>query len=98
MTVEAGDSAAEAGARVDPFLATESIMRERRGKAYDMRPLIEQVDVSTTPAGEVRLHMRLSARPSATARPEEVLDQLGIPSDTTRIERTRLIFSDSPVK
>ena len=84
--------------RLSLMLDASTLPRERRGKAYDMRPLIEQVDVSTTPAGEVRLHMRLSARPSATARPEEVLDQLGIPSDTTRIERTRLIFSDSPVK
>ncbi len=42
-----------------------------------------------------RLHMRLSAREGATGRPEEVLDALGIPSETTRIERTRLILQEA---
>jgi hypothetical protein len=38
--------------------------------------------------------MRLAAREGATGRPEEVLDALGIPLETTRIERTRLILQD----
>jgi hypothetical protein len=36
--------------------------------------------------------MRLAARDGATGRPEEVLDALGIPLETTRIERIRLIL------
>jgi hypothetical protein len=36
--------------------------------------------------------MRLAAREGATGRPEEVLDALGIPLETARVERTRLIF------
>jgi hypothetical protein len=40
----------------------------------------------------MKLFMRLAARDAATGRPEEVLDVLGIPFETTRIERTRLIL------
>jgi len=36
--------------------------------------------------------MRLTAREAATGRPEEVLDAIGIPSETARIERARLIL------
>jgi len=36
--------------------------------------------------------MRLAARDGATGRPEELLDALGIPLETTRVERTRLIL------
>ena len=84
--------------RVSLLLNATSLLRERRGKSYDMRPLIEGINLIAEPAGEAGLHMRLSARAGATGRPEEVLEQLGIPSDTTRIERTRLIFADSLVQ
>jgi uncharacterized protein (DUF2344 family) len=99
-------------------LATESLPRQRRGKTYDLRPLIEELsllpsELSALPATagaprsgshtdpgkgqperpEARLFMRLAARAGATARPEEVLDVLGIPPDAARIERTRLILA-----
>ena len=74
--------------RVGSVMETASIPRERRGKSYDLRPLIESLEVS--PEGTI--HMRLSAREGATGRPEEVLDMLGIAFEGTRIERTRLIF------
>lgn len=73
--------------RIETLLATDSLPRERRGKAYDLRPLIEALTLN---AG--RLWMRLTAREGATGRPEEVLDALGIPLEDARIERTRLIF------
>ncbi len=74
-------------------METESLPRERRGKPYDLRPLIEQL--SSLPSGEgmgVRVFMRLAAREGATGRPEEVLAELGIPVESARVERTRLIF------
>ena len=79
--------------KVDSVLESESIIRTRRGKEYDLRPLIESL--SPFPSGEgsgVRVFMRLAAREGATGRPEEVLDVLGIAFEETRIERTRLIF------
>ena len=81
--------------KVDSVLESESIIRERRGKKYDLRPLIEALASSPLPMGEeqgMRIIMRLAAREGATGRPEEVLDVLGIPFEETRIERTRLIF------
>jgi len=75
--------------RVDSLLEAACLPRERRGKAYDLRPLIEQVSLLDNP---LRLWMLLSAREGATGRPEEVLEQIGIPADTVRVERTRLIF------
>lgn len=73
--------------RIESVMESESIIRERRGKAYDLRPLIEEL-VSL----EGKVHMRLAARDGATGRPEEVLDMLGIAFEGTRIERTQIIF------
>ena len=76
--------------RVGSVMEAASIPRERRGKSYDLRPLIESLEVS--PEGTI--HMRLSAKEGATGRPEEVLDILGIAFEGTRIKRTRLIFQN----
>lgn len=73
--------------RIESALAAESILRERRGKKYDLRPLIESIE-----AMDDKIVMLLAAREGATGRPEEVLDVLGIAFEETRIERTRLIF------
>lgn len=88
--------------RIDSVLASESIMRERRGKTYDLRPLIEKLEFmelgGSPPVQEQapalqKVFMRLAAREGATGRPEEVLDMLGIAFEETRIERTKLIFT-----
>jgi radical SAM-linked protein len=90
--------------KVDSVLESESILRERRGKKYDLRPLIESLTPIPSPTRAERsdsgdeagrgekILMRLTAREGATGRPEEVLDVLGIAFEETRIERTRLIF------
>jgi len=75
--------------KVASVLESESILRVRRKKEYDLRPLIEILTLST----DTQLFMRLTAREGATGRPEEVLDALGIPLEDTRIERTRLLFT-----
>ena len=74
--------------RIDSVMETGSIIRERRGKTYDLRPLIEELKSLSSD----KIFMRLTAREGATGRPEEVLDVLGIAFDETRIERTRLNF------
>ena len=74
--------------RVDSVMEAESIIRTRRGKEYDLRPLIEKLEMPS----EGKINMKLSAREGATGRPEEVLDELGIAFEETRIERTRLNF------
>jgi radical SAM-linked protein len=79
--------------RVDSVLQAASIPRERRGKAYDLRPLIETLEVS-----DDTIAMRLAAREGATGRPEEVLDLLGIAFEDVKIERTRLVFNSPSLK
>jgi radical SAM-linked protein len=80
--------------KVESVMMAESIVRERRGKSYDLRPLIEMMSVITQADGTAWLKMTLAAREGATGRPEEVLSALGIEPETARVERTRLIFKD----
>lgn len=81
---------------INAVMGATSLPRERRGKTYDLRPLIEELrmmeSVQEQAPGLHTIHMRLSAREGATGRPEEVLDALGIAFEETRIERTQLIF------
>ncbi|HSB00636.1 MAG TPA: TIGR03936 family radical SAM-associated protein [Anaerolineales bacterium] len=74
--------------KVDSVLAAAVLPRERRGKTYDLRPLVETMNL----LDNHKIFMRLAAREGATGRPEEVLDVLGIAFEETHIERTRLIF------
>lgn len=78
--------------RIESALASESIFRERRGKKYDLRPLIQSLE-----AADDTITMLLAAREGATGRPEEVLDVLGIAFEATMIERTRIIFNPAKV-
>ena len=70
------------------LLAKSTLPRERRGKAYDLRPLIEKLTV----VSQNKIFMRLTARAAATGRPEEVIDAMGIALENTQIERISLIF------
>lgn len=74
--------------RIDSVMELKTVPRERRGKMYDLRPLVEELKLLS----DDKIFMRLVAREGATGRPEEVLDVLGIAFEETRIERTRLIF------
>lgn len=82
---------------VAEMLAAESLPRERvrkgKRKSYDLRPLV--LDASVIPAKgdqpqQLILHLR--AEPSATGRPDETLDQLGIDPLVPHIHRTKLHF------
>jgi radical SAM-linked protein len=100
VTLRGPADASELKRQIDSVMETESIIRERRGKTYDLRPLIEELEILESdgppPAQEgvpvVRILMRLAAREGATGRPEEVLDTLGIAFEETHIERTSLLF------
>jgi radical SAM-linked protein len=81
--------------RVTELLSSVSIPRQRRGKNYDLRSLILSLEIQTTEtlASPVLL-MSLRASPAATGRPEEVLSELGILPENTRITRTRLVLKN----
>ena len=93
ITFLAPPPAAELEARVGTLLAASSMPRERRGRHYDLRPLIQSLQVAggTSERGPVIL-MRLTALEGATGRPDEALDALGLPRENARIERVALII------
>lgn len=74
------------------LLAKESIQRERRGKIYDLRPLIEEATFFQKESSAI-IQLRLAARPGATGRPEEILEELGVDPFSVDIERTEIILA-----
>lgn len=80
--------------RLKALLAATDRPRQRKGKTYDLRPLIETLALAQTETpDQVDLLMRLAARPGATGRPDEVLSALRIPPEGVRIQRRRLILT-----
>jgi radical SAM-linked protein len=68
------------------LLASETLPRERRGKPYDLRPLIWGLSREGN-----TLRMRLQLAPAATGRPEEVLIALALENFPVLIRRTCLL-------
>lgn len=82
-------------AQIQRVLGASSIIRQRRDKSYDLRPLIETLELQ--PGSDPRqpvLEMLLAARDSATGRPDEVLVELGLNPNRARITRTSLFFTN----
>ena len=81
------------GNAVSDLLAASSIIRQRRGKDYDLRPLILNLgfDESGPPAN---LLVRLALGDAGTGRPDEVLDALGLDIVSVKVERTAIGFDD----
>lgn len=81
---------AQVGERVGELLASTSLPRTRRGKPYDLRPLLEALEYD---GSGPTLRMQLAAREGAAGRPEEVVDALGIDPASVRAVRTRLVLA-----
>ena len=98
VTLTEAVSGSELERKIASVMESTSLPRERRGKPYDLRPLIRELSLTPCPSPSgrgdgVRVFMHLLARENATGRPEEVLDVLGIEFEGTRIERSRLRFT-----
>jgi radical SAM-linked protein len=79
--------------RTQSLLNSETLPRDRRGKAYDLRPLIESIDwIDPNQQGEKRFKLRLAARTGATGRPDEVLDAMDIMPHQARVHRSQLFL------
>jgi radical SAM-linked protein len=79
--------------KIVEVLEAEHIIRERRNKTYDLRPLIEDLHVSEEGAEGQCLDMRLANREGATGRPDEVCLALDLDPTSCAIHRTRIILS-----
>jgi radical SAM-linked protein len=88
----ASDAESQLEDRLERLLAAESLLRQRRGKEYDLRPLIEDLRLEHRDGVSAVLRMRLTARPGATGRPDEVLAALQVSLRGAHIERTAIVF------
>jgi radical SAM-linked protein len=79
--------------RIERLLASDTLPRERRGKAYDLRPRILSLAQDNN-----ALRMRLRLEPDATGRPDEVLSTLGMESLPVLVGRERLVLRESEGK
>jgi radical SAM-linked protein len=79
--------------KIKTLFAEDEIIRRRRKKTYDLRPLILALQVQPLSDEEPGLTMRLLAEPGATGRPDEVLDALGYENTQYLVTRTQLILS-----
>ncbi|MCX7682934.1 MAG: TIGR03936 family radical SAM-associated protein [Anaerolineae bacterium] len=97
VTAEWDAPAAQVEERIHSIMAMTELPQMRRGKAYDLRPLIERLWLEDYTAGSITLGMQLAAREGATARPEAVLEALGIGTGGERLvryHRKRLILTN----
>lgn len=78
--------------KVTTLMNAETVIRTRRKKTYDLRPLILSLAVVAF-EGEIGLNMTLSADPGATGRPDELLDALGFSNTDYLVRRTRVVLA-----
>jgi hypothetical protein len=79
--------------RLKNLEAAQTVIQTRRGKDYDLRPLIESLEVvEASESQPLQIRMKLSAREGKTGRPEEVLSVLGITLEQALIKRECLVF------
>lgn len=75
--------------KIARLLNQHNIIRTRRKKEYDLRPLINQLELVTSETVP-HLMMNLKSQEGATGRPEEVLAELGFDLQDIRIIRTMI--------
>lgn len=80
--------------RLKEMMERPSIIRARRNKTYDLRPLIEKIEVIPLSGDCVEFQMQLSAREGATGRPDEVLAELELDPYAARYIRTGFIMKE----
>ena len=77
---------------VTQLLDSQHLLRQRRAREYDLRPLI--ISLSQLPSTDHNpvIHMHLTAREGATGRPDEVLRALHIDPADASLHRLALHF------
>lgn len=83
-------------ARVQALFDAPTLPRQRHHKGklqtYDLRPLIQEITVTSGDDDQHILDMRLQASPQGAGRPDQVLDVLGLKFAPHTLERTNLHF------
>jgi radical SAM-linked protein len=95
-TITLLDPVPDIASRLSRVTSANQLPRFRRNKPYDLRPLIENLILdSIGEPGKQILRVQLAARESATGRPEELLDELGIVFFSTHVHREKLVLRSS---
>ena len=82
--------------KIDILLSSPEIPRVRRGKKYDLRPLIEDLTIlPVNESGQTCLQVCMAAREGATGRPEEFVAALGYEPYDARYHRSQLIVIEN---
>lgn len=99
VDIDTGETAEAMAERIDRILQAEELPQERqragrKTKTYDLRPLIESLELEQPGSveGAVALRMQLAARQGATARPEAVLAAMGLADVFARYHRRRVVL------
>ena len=74
------------------MLSKDNLPRVRNRKAYDLRPLIQELSVQEMEEGNVVILMKMPSNSSQTGRPEEVMAEMGISLEDFRVTRKNLVF------
>jgi radical SAM-linked protein len=93
--VEARETKEEIRDRLATLLSSARLPRERRGKKYDLRPLIQELWLEQTEEEGYILGMRLQTGEHGTGRPDEVLAELRLDELVKAIERSQLYFTSA---
>jgi radical SAM-linked protein len=72
--------------RVEALMAKENILRVRRDKPYDLRPLLKSAEVDTE--GKIRVEMVLTEQ--SAGRADELLDELGFTVADVALHRAEI--------
>ncbi len=81
--------------RIAQFLAATEVLRDRRGKVYNLRPLVQALSLALSPTKRAAVvRSRLQATQEGTGRPDELAAALGLDPAAVKIKRTKLLFLD----
>ena len=95
ITVEGEATIGLLNERVSQFIAAQEVIRDRRGKVYNLRPLVQALSIEPAQADRAAvIRSRLQATPEGTGRPDELAAALGLDPATVKIKRTKLLFLD----
>ncbi len=78
---------------VETVTSLDALIRERRGKTYDLRPLILGLEVR-----DGYLWTRLTQGGQGTGRPDELLEAMGLAPNRARVHRLALNFGKPAAK
>lgn len=92
MTFPRGTEECTVRGKMESLMSQETIERERRGKVYDMKPLVESWECGSDEEGRACMTVQMAARDSAMGRPDELAAALGFDPFEVNIVRLRYLL------